>query len=266
MVFQVKSNGVRLLLLSEDRSEIWALDEIQFTRQIEVHEQTEQFQHFVSSSVLSEARVKRIFFIHDSEKFTVLPNHLFSPDGAAETLGLVADHIETKFVFSDSLADEALTVIYQVPGQWKEWSDQVFSSSETRWQSAVSGQIQRALELSAEKEEPLLSAHIEAGHVVLIAASGRQLLFANRFSYATESDLLYFVLLALEESKIPPDTGRIVLSGSILPGSLAFDKLARYIGRLSFAQSNTEMYVPFGFDSIQHHNYFDLLSLPATIG
>ena len=251
------------MLLSESRNEIWGLDEIQFTRNLDHGLQIAQMEQFSQQSLLSKSNIVQVSIAFDSEIFCLMPKDYFKPAQSRDLLEWIGEVGAQTEVMHDSIPNQDFVLIHGLPGGWKNWAEQLFESSETHWMSGVSGLLNQASKRSVQTGEALLMAHIESNYLYLIAAQNGIVSYANRFAYQSENDLLYFVLLALQESNMNPMESRVILSGSILPGSLGFEKLARYVLELEFAKSNSELQIPAGFEIVKHHHYFDLLSIPS---
>ena len=265
VLFQLKSGGFRVLLLSESREEIWAFDEIQYTRNLDCALQINQMEIFAPKSFLAQATIRKVTISFDSEIFTLVPAPLFMETSMLPALSLVAEVPAGAQLFATHHAGQGFYLVHAIPGAWKAWANQLFETSEIQWISSLSGLLDSAVQLHNSTEEAALLAHIESGLVVLIGTKAGHILYANRFEFKSENDLLYFILLALNELGLNGENGRTIISGGMLPGSLGFEKLARYIAHLEFVRHETELYVPFGFEALHHHNYFDLLSLPAVL-
>lgn len=72
----------------------------------------------------------------------------------------------------------------------------------------------------------------------------KNLLFYNDFSYRSANDVLYFLLLALEQHNLDAAEVPVFLSGKIVPDSDINKLLFRYIGQISFLPKPT--FVKFG--------------------
>lgn len=265
LVLQAKFQGIRLLLLAEGMNEILALDEIHFTRKLNAEQQVEQLQAFIPQSFLSETDPVRIHLAFDSEIFTLCPEVLFVAEGMADLLIPLAGGDKMGFVTSQYQHHLKARMVHSIPQAWKTWSDQVFSEAECEWNSTISGIIDHSFSFSSQANESILFAHVESGHFYALVFDKGKLLFLNRFEYQTENDLLYFLLLVASETGLQPAGVRCILSGHVLPGSLGFEKLSRYFGALEFARFDTEIIVPSGLELLFHHQYLDLMSMPAYL-
>lgn len=265
LILQVKFQGIRLLLLSDGLTEILALDEIHFTRKLNAEQQVEQLQAFIPQSILSETDPVQIHLVFDSEIFSLCPEVFFDPNRMADLFIPLAGDEKRGFEVAQKQPKLTARMVHSVPIAWKTWSEQVFSDAECEWHSTLSGIIDHSFFISSKSNTPILFAHVESGHFYALVFDKGKLLFLNRFEYQTENDLLYFLLLVASETDLPPASVRCMLSGHLLPGSLGFEKLSRYFGALEFARFESEVIFPPDLVLLFHHQYLDLMSLPAYL-
>lgn len=261
LLIQIKGMGIRLLLFSDHGAEVLALDEIQFTRKLNSQQAIEQLQAFVPSSLMSEADPVKVVMALDSEIFTLCPKILFEENGKSQLLTTLGNLPAEAIVLAQEQPDTDFLVVHAIPNEWNLWTNQVFSSSEAHWISALNGLIFKIRNWSAGSSQPLVFAHIESGHLYIIAASQGKILLVNRFTYQAENDLLYFLLLITKELNFSPEMVRLILAGQILSGSLGFEKLDRYFGKMEFAKAEPTFSIPYGLDLLHHHQYLDIISI-----
>jgi len=258
-LIQILPFGIRILVWLEQSEELVALDEIQFTKDLTIEEQFGQFRNFIGESVLNEATVLAVTLVIDTPYFTLLPATLFEEASAKANLeSLSKIPFSYQFFFDKTLENMVLT--FAVPKIWTDWAEQVFSNSEVNWRCGVSGYVKQANQQESG-EESALYAHIHPKSLTALGIKNKGVEFLNQFSFQTENDLLYYLLLAANESGINPETDRVWLSGSILAGSSGYEKLNRYFGNLVFVKNPS---VPSAFpwnEGLQKPLYFDLLSV-----
>ena len=263
-IVQIKSHGIRILVLNETLAEVLSFDDIQFTKDLNFSEQISQFQFFMPESGLSELKIEKIWFCYSAEFFCLIPEPLFSEEKAENALLQICDVIYPYSLKSEKLKNDA-HLVFALPKAWEDWTTQLFSSSEITWICNQSGLIEDGIKLSILMTGSICMAQIENDHLFIGAFSNGKLLFFNRFKYKSENDLLYFCLLVMEETGLSPESSKFFLAGSLLPGSIGMEKLSRYFGALEFIRPLHAVEIEIEFEMIRHHNYFDLISQVAYI-
>jgi len=254
---QVLEDGIRLVYRLPNAGSLCGLDEIRFMRNLDTAGKVAQFRHFMPESLLSEAEFSKITIAVEPACFSLVPENLFEPTAARDVLKLAGNLSEESEVFSENSGNGAV-LVFSLEKEWMDWASHIFNPAELVWTTNFSGLLNTAY---LAPEGAGFISHISPSNITCIYANQGQLFFLNRFPYRSENDLLYFMLLSLEQCNLEAETHPIRLSGSILPGSAGFEKLSRYAGNLSFT-------VPEEVDSLlppaaglRHPVFFDLLCL-----
>lgn len=264
---QIKPNAVHFLVFDYSNLNVLALESIQWTKKLEVEDQVAQIQHYIADKLwLASARFAVVYLSHFSEVFTAIPDPFFTSGSEADTLGMVAPlDTEKILVRTNRHVHRNFHLIFALPTVWEHWANQQFSGTTCQWLSEVSCFLEAGFSISKTSGERFLLALVDLNSVLFVGMNQGKLLFVNRFYYQSENDLLYFFLLAMESCELDPAEGRVILAGSVLPGSAGFEKLARYINRMEWAKSPSEIHFSEKLEMLTHHSWFDLLSLPLCI-
>lgn len=110
-------------------------------------------------------------------------------------------------------------------------------------------------------EEPRVFAHIRKEYFDLVITHENKLLFFNTFHYKSKEDFAYYVLYALEQFGLNPETTELVFLGEILRESGLYEISERYFRFISFIRNiNWVNYTP-EFEGVALHFYYPLLNL-----
>lgn len=258
-LLQAGTEGIRLLICSNETGRILALDDIRYSMEMPEDEHLDQFRQFIPDSVLSQAAISSLQLIADWPGFSLLPADLFSRETGEEALRKLASWKYPVQVYHQE-AGAQKWISFGVPQVWEDWLNQVFSGSE-RGVSSMAGSLLKYQEKqAAQSDEPLVFAQIGTERMFLSVFVEKELQLANHFLYKTENDLLYFLLLGLEQNQLDPALTRIQLSGGIMPGSAGYEKLNRYAGNLQFEAWKPADPVFSSFDLLHHPLYADLMA------
>ncbi len=262
-LIQILPEGVRILLSDANQPMELALDEIQFTSSLTENQKVEQFSRFLPSGVLAESAVTSVTISVEPRFYSLLPVELYSDEAAENCLRLLSD-IEFEFTVYHEKTGNDTVLFYAVPNEWKNWASQLFSASEVHWTCGISGLIHEALSMTPSGEKAVY-AHVDTRSFLGIGVEDGKLIFANYYPFKAENDLLYFLLLIMDETGLLPESAPVYLSGSILSGSSGFEKINRYFGNLRFVKNPV---LPNEFptqDTLQHPYYYDLTTLRQTL-
>ena len=258
ILLQILEDGIRILHIQSQSCRLLGLDEIRFTARLSGSQKMEQFRTFIPDSLLSEESFSRITIAVEPVSFSLLPKNLFSTASAPVCLEIAGNYHPEDGIFSENIHPEMI-LNFSVSRVWIEWASSVFHASEINWTCNFSGLLQYAAGQLPEADA--LLAHIGPGTMHVFGRKNGQLCFFNRFHYQTEQDLLYFFLLAMEQSALNQESSPVFLCGSIMSGSAGFEKMNRYAGNLRFVLPPEVISVLPTSAGIRHPQYFDLLSL-----
>ena len=116
-----------------------------------------------------------------------------------------------------------------------------------------------------------LHAKSQKGHQVFVHAGTSimgvflfkqdKLLFANTFTYHTEQDFLYNVLLIFDQFELDTERIPMMMTGRIQKKSSQYEKLEKYIRHIHILHSPSYYHYGPAFQNANFHYYHDLLSM-----
>ncbi len=109
------------------------------------------------------------------------------------------------------------------------------------------------------KKERKCFVNIDASQLDIIIADG-SLLFSNAFNYESTEDLLYYILLALEQNNCDQQNTSLIISGEVESGSAIHQVLKTYMRNIQFAITDKRLKREGGFAKLPHHYYYNLLN------
>lgn len=215
---------------------------------------------FEEHTILQAGFWKEITISFVNRKFSLVPASLFQDDRIEDYLRPVAiidSNNEQALYFKHVGAD--IINIFPAPYAYTQWFKSRYPNKTIRMVHNTSPLIEGALRnsepASATKKMFL---NVEENAVTVLITRGKVLEFCNIFPYNNDSDFIYFVMFVVDELKINPDTDSLVVWGEIMPDSLLYEKLYRYIRNISFGQRPSLLTFGYQFDEILDHRYFDL--------
>jgi len=97
-------------------------------------------------------------------------------------------------------------------------------------------------------------------YLQIVVFNREKLLFSNTFTHRSESDVLYFTMLVINQLGLDAEKNILTLSGEITDQSPAYLTLQKYIKHIEFVQAPTQ-YRFNHFDVPAYHHLFDLMAL-----
>jgi hypothetical protein len=108
--------------------------------------------------------------------------------------------------------------------------------------------------------EDKIFVHVRDQFFDLVVLREEKLQFFNSFKFNTKEDFLYFILFAMEQLRLNPETNEIIFSGNIDKDSPLLEIALHYIRTAKFAPRNEHFSYSYVFDDIQHSQYFILFN------
>lgn len=85
--------------------------------------------------------------------------------------------------------------------------------------------------------------------------------FYNLFRYKTKEDFIYFLLAAIEQQGLNPESVELILSGAIEKEYQLYDMIYRYIRHSAFIEINNTFEYAHVLDDVKHHQYYGLYNM-----
>lgn len=184
---------------------------------------------------LEEAASTRVLINYN--KFSLVPEQLYEKEQGPAILSYSCKLAKGEHIYSDHWKQSKAILVYASPVRLVEWIKRRFPTAAIQHQGSAMEELYRIL----PKEGQFAFLHVNPHTADFYLAKEGQLQWYNNFDYATEEDLLYFILYSLEQNRILPTELKLKLSGHSLKGDKLQVLLERYIGELK------EMSLPVGF-------------------
>lgn len=201
----------------------------------------------------------KVLILFESNKTTIIPSALYDPSELNSYLKFNHKLTRDEEIIADRLVNLEAYNIHAVPDCIKEKLRDKFANFRlVNYSSALIESI-----LISNKNQPIentlfINARSSAFDVVYI--EGRQLGLFNSFRYRTKEDFAYFLLFAIEQLKLNPESVKIVLMGEIDKNSNNYEIVYKYIRNIEFAERNDFFKYSYVFDDIPSWYYYNLIN------
>ena len=200
----------------------------------------------------------------NSSSFTLVPKPLFRKEYASSYLAMMRGSTLPAHEFAHAYAHEAegFLSVFNLEHPLFDYFSGVYPLQPLTFVHQTGALIQA----TADLDRLSLTAHnvylyFEDEFVTVIYRQSHQLRYCNRFGYKNVQDLSYYILYALDEQKLPPETANIVLYGEITPFAESYTSLSRFLPHLSFGHTPPGLNLAPEFGDLPDHRYLSLFGL-----
>jgi len=150
----------------------------------------------------------------NNQSFTFVPDALFRKEYAVRYLELArgASLTTEKVHYTRHPGWQAVTV-FSLPARLDDWLMSVYPFEKLLMFHQLDGLL--ALALGGRSSGAKLLLFLENGAVSLVHTDDGKLLYANRFAFRSSTDLAYYLLFALNELKLDPETLDVQAGGEL---------------------------------------------------
>lgn len=213
---------------------------------------------------LSELETKLEIFRHEFKQvlitwkdnlFTLVPNALYKPEQKEAFLQFNHSIPSMADIMADEIKAAESRCVYAVAKEAKSFFDTHFPNHRLKHYSTV--HIEDSFSSVNRREKQAI---ISLGQSMLnIAILDKQLCFYNVFQYQSSEDLLYFILLSMEQNGCDPQLTEVYLCGETESGSGVHKILKQYIKQLNFLVGDKRIVRGETFHAVPHHFYYHLI-------
>ncbi len=202
-------------------------------------------------------KYKSIEIIYSTDRFTLVPQ-AFYQNGYGDKFFAFNQESEKGYQLEKTFLPKADTwCLFSVPENLREFLALKFPKATLR--HSLFPFIDKALKENKNfPERKQVHLNFFRDYFEVIALSNTKLLLCNQFSYASDSDVLYFVLYIFEELRLSPDTTEVVFHGQCEQTSPLYLTFKKYIRKLAFARPTSLFTYSYTFSQIPDH-YFTTL-------
>ncbi|MFL5752912.1 MAG: DUF3822 family protein [Bacteroidia bacterium] len=255
LVIEAGIDGFSYLLIDPKNSELLALQAYTFQAMDntgllanlkELESRLELFRH----------GYKQVLVTWRDSLFTLVPNALFKSE--QKDIFLKFNHILSPEdqVMADEIRIADSRCVYSLSREVKLFFDKHFPNHKLKHFSTV--HIEDSFSQPDRKGKRVV---ISIGQsLVNIAITDKGLNFYNSFSYQSSEDLLYFILLSMEQNQCDPVLSEVFICGEIESGSGVHKILKQYIKQLHFLVSDKRIIRSEKFNTLPHHFYYHLVN------
>jgi hypothetical protein len=202
-------------------------------------------------------KTKKIIYIN--QKSTLVPVPLFDANDQETYFSFNHTLDDSEDLYCDKLNNLNAYNLYAVPTVIKNKLRELFGQH--KLYHHITALVETLLIYYKNKpEEKLVFLNAGKGIFDLIVTEGNKLIYNNTFEFQTPEDLIYYLLFALEQLKLNPETISLILMGEIEKNTALFDIIFKYVRNISFIKRNESFQYSYLLDKLSPHSYFSLFN------
>jgi hypothetical protein len=122
-----------------------------------------------------------------------------------------------------------VVMLHSCPKELVGWLQKIPSENTQKLTSPLSLLLNLSGQINNKSTEPRLYGLALAEMLHLVIYDNGRLIFCNSFPFKTPQDLVYFLLLAMQENGLNPEQHQVMLWGEFMPDSALFNLVRLYV-------------------------------------
>ncbi len=189
--------------------------------------------------------------------YTIIPNRLYSePDKAQYLLPLKTPAIISENIFADVIPSIDSQLIYSLPTDVVAFFKNTYDGNAQLYH-AFSTLTEIYSKKAGVGKEVFLN--IRNHTVDAFFFDNKELIFSNQFTFQSDKDFLYYILLLFDKFQLNQMEVPVNISGTLSPDSAIYSQLYKYIQYLYFIDLPTSFSQDADLQQHPGHLFFDIL-------
>lgn len=250
------NDGVSLAALDLKSNTYLALEEFVFETSPSFQRSLAEFEQSFDSSFILNIGFDRIVVGVVNEHSVLVPEALFDGERTSDYFNLTHGYCENYEVLDEFLVNLKARNVFALPPDLRDFLKERFPNSKIK--HAFSSLID-SISLTYKKiQGDNLILHVQLSHFEILFIRDGRLEFFNSFNYSTSEDFIYYVLFAVEQLGLNPETINVTVLGETDAESGSYTLLYKYVRNVSFGKRPSWCNFSGVFDVVPPNHYFNL--------
>lgn len=210
---QVSLNGLSFCVVDTLRNTILQSDQKHFGKELTPYEVQRELKELLTDSKALEHRISETVVVHRNNLFSLVPKALFDPNELANYLKFNAKILVNDVIEYDEIENHELVNVYVPYMNINNYIFDLFGEFEFVHNGTVL--LESLLKSTGNLSDPVCYVHVGQQQMDVTVLTRKQLLFYNSFQFNTKEDFIYYILFALEQLDLDPETVPLRLFGNI---------------------------------------------------
>lgn len=248
---QITLTGLSFLITHSESQEFVYFTETVFDTTATPEEIQEELTNALQNDAELTTDFEEVVLLYATPLYTVVPDSLFDETKASEYLKFNSKILAGDFIAHDHMESIDAVVVYVPFININNIIYERFGSF--RYYHASSVLLKKFKTLESRSQEGRAYLNMQRDRFDLYIFDHGSLQLCNSFQFDTPEDFIYYVLFALEQLKLNPNTLPLVLMGHIEKDDDNFRILYTYVRDLSFFDSSWLDFKRFSDESPHRH-------------
>ena len=217
-------------------------------------------EHVITLYPWLKGKFATVSILFEDCRFTLLPLPLFDLNNYLSIYEFNFTHTIGEEVFYTAMAVSDAVLIYGVPNGLVDslknnFPNAIFFHANFPLLTAFINKYRNA------GSQGLLLTNFRNGAMDILILNERKLQLLNSFTCKTDEDVLYFLVFAIEQIGLNPETVDLYLSGIIERDSNLHFLIKKYVRNVRFINRNDDFRYSYAFERVENHQFYNLLNL-----
>jgi len=262
---RIAADGISFCLADPDRNTYTQLASFEYkgysgVRRLEKEIVEEMFENVISLHPWLRGNFATVNILFEDARFTLIPMPLFDQNNYQSIYAFNFTNIIGEEVLYTAMPVSDAVLIYGISngliGSFKKRYPFVnfYHSNFPLWTAFIN-------KYRNTDSHGSVLANFRNGAMDILILNERKLQLMNSFSCKSDEDFLYFLIFAIEQMGLNPETVELHLSGMLERDSSLHILINKYVRNVRLMQRNDDFRYCYAFERIEGHQFFNLLNL-----
>ena len=221
-------------------------------------EKINKIEKIILSNKFLKIRIRKCKLILNDDLFTIVPNNLFDIKKYKEYYKFCFEKNKNQEIIFKNTKSINATSIFSIDKDLKGVILDFFPKTQITHASInLINSFSNSLD-NSENQNILININETNFQIILFEKDNLQLY--NYFDYVKDEDFLFYFLYVSKKLKIKQKECIINLSGKIEATSNKTNLIKKYFKNINFMKLNNKTEIPFFFQNINEHNFYNILN------
>ncbi len=213
------------------------------------------FEHVFQSDKLLQLKYRNTQIGLLTSIATLIPSDLYDANQRRFYLEQNAILNKEHLVLNDALESVGAQHVYA-------FHSEIFECLQTQFPQAVFYNVSSGLIATHHRygKPETVYANLIGEYLQIVVFNRKKLLFSNTFTHRSAADVLYFIMLVINQLDLDAEKNKLILSGEITTESPTYATLQQYIKHIEFVDI-PNLYTYKNINAPDYHRFFGLMSV-----
>ncbi len=257
MAMQFNLYGLAFIIFNPEKNKILGLQAYAFDEKKDISEIPVFFDLILSEQGWFAYPFKDFYFLMQNNFSTLVPAPIFDKSNKNLYLGFNQPFQEDHRIVFDQLSNTESYNVYYLPNSVAEKVKGFWPNAKiVHYSTALIESLLVGFKNKLDPNHFFVDVH--ENNFDLVYFKENKLFYHNNFSFHTKEDFIYFLLSAIEQLQLNPETVHLVMMGKIDKSNPKYEMIYRYIRRHEFIPRNDSFQYSYLLDDVMHHQYYTL--------